>query len=218
MTDRFRSDAVIRPAIRGRWVIFFAGVFVVAFGCGTSAQQAPPAQQPIPQAQQQPPAAQQLPPQAPVAQSAAPKKDPGFLEQLGQWFEKSAEEFNASMKKSADEFNANMKKAGRSLSEIGDRAGDAAKEATDAMARLSSTRVVSGNERCVLAPNGSPDCRAAAETICKAKGFATGQSLDTQSARKCPVRVWLSGRAPADGDCAIETYVTRAACQEPQPR
>jgi hypothetical protein len=197
-------------------VIFCASVFVVVFGCGALAQQAPPAQQPVPQSQQQPPVAQQLPPQAPATQPAAPRKDSGFLEKLGQWFEKSAEEFNASMKKSTDEFNANMKKAGRSLSEIGDRAGDAAKEATDAMAKLSSTRVVSGNERCALAPNGSPDCRAAAETICRAKGFTTGQSLDTQSARKCPVRVWLSGRAPADGECAIETYVTRAACQEPR--
>jgi hypothetical protein len=39
------------------------------------------------------------------------------------------------------------------------------------------------------------------------------RSLDTQSAQKCPARVWLSGRLPAENECPLETFVTRAVCQ-----
>jgi hypothetical protein len=78
---------------------------------------------------------------------------------------------------------------------------------------LSSQHIVTGRERCAAAANGAPDCRSAADAACRAKGFASGKSLDTQSAQKCPARVWLSGRLPADGDCQLETFVTRSVCQ-----
>ena len=37
-------------------------------------------------------------------------------------------------------------------------------------------------ERCPIAPNGAPDCKAAAEIMCRTKGFATGNSVDYQTA------------------------------------
>ncbi len=210
MTIGLQKNGTIRTAGRGRRICLCAGIATL-FLVSTVAAQQPAAPQPPASPQSsgpsaaQPSVADQPAPPAATAQAPAAKKQPGFFEELGRWFEKSTEEFNA-----------NWKKAGRSLSEFGDNAGSAAKGATEAMIKLSSTRVVVGNERCELAPNGSPDCRKAAEAVCRAKGFATGQSLDTQSARKCPASVWLSGRAPNDRECAVETFVTRAACQEPR--
>ena len=89
-------------------------------------------------------------------------------------------------------------------------AATATKEATDALSKLPTTRIVEGRERCVLAPNGSPDCGPAAESICKGKGFESGKSANIESARKCSARALLSRN---DADCVNETIVTRAACQ-----
>ena len=87
-----------------------------------------------------------------------------------------------------------------------------AKDAAEKLTKLPGARVVDGRERCEVAPNGSADCRAAVDTICRAKGFATGKSLDIQQAEKCSVRSWLAG-PPARSDCKVETHVTRAVCQ-----
>jgi len=146
--------------------------------------------------------------------------EPGFLDALGRWFSSSAAGVDAGLKGTRD-----------TLSNLGGHAGEAAKGAADAatgaakgaadvaigavgeVAKLSATRVVDGRERCAPAANGAPDCRRAAENICRANGFTTGRSLDIQSAQKCPARVWLSGRLPAEGECPAETVVTRAVCQ-----
>lgn len=112
-----------------------------------------------------------------------------------------------------------MKGAQDAVTDLGSTATDAAKgaasaakDATDALVKLPSTRFVTGRERCQTAPNGSPDCRAAAEVICRAKGFAEGTSADTQSSKKCSVQAWLQGQSSAEA-CRTETYVVRAACQ-----
>ncbi|MDQ2954961.1 MAG: hypothetical protein M3R18_08520 [Pseudomonadota bacterium] len=111
------------------------------------------------------------------------------------------------MKSSIDELNEHRDKAAK-------EAAAATKSATDAMLKLPTTRMVEGRERCEVAPNGSPDCRVAVEAICKAKGFGSGNSLDTQTAQKCSPRAWLSRRLTGEGEvCRIETFVTRAACQ-----
>ena len=112
----------------------------------------------------------------------------------------------------------------RPLGHLGSQTSDAAKDAAlgaagtakgaaGTLMGLPNARIVTGRERCVIAPNGVPDCRAAADAACRGKGFGSGRSLDTQSAQKCPARVWLSGRLPAEGDCPLETFVTRAVCQ-----
>ncbi len=145
----------------------------------------------LPASAQQAPPPQEPPPQAAPSPPPAPANKPGFLDAVNRWFDKSAADIKSTFEKT----------------------GKAAKDATDALSKLPGARVVEGRERCEISANGSPDCRAAAETICKGKGFASGKSLETQSAQKCPARVWLSGRPPSEGECAVETFVIRSVCQ-----
>lgn len=151
---------------------------------------------------------------------AQPQAEPGMLESMGRWF-----------RDSFGRFNSRIKDAGGTLGDLGDRASgaakgaanaakgaadaakDAAKGAADAVARLPRSRVVEGREQCAIAPNGAPDCRTAAEAVCRGKGFSSGTSLDIQSAQKCPARVWLSGRSAESAECQVESFVTRAVCQ-----
>lgn len=141
---------------------------------------------------------------APPADNPPPatRDKPGLIDALGRWFSKSATDFNSGVR--------NM---GGTISDFGKKTGEAAKDATEALTKLPGARVVEGRERCEIAANGAPDCRAAAEAVCKRKGFASGQSLDTQVTQKCSPRVWLSGRQPQEGECPVETSVTRAVCQ-----
>ena len=111
---------------------------------------------------------------------------------------------------------AGVKGAGETLGGATSAAGDLAKGVTDAagtVARLPLSNVVSGRERCVIAPNGAPDCVMASTALCKANGFARGNSLDITSARKCPASAWLQGRGPSDAECVNESFVARAICQ-----
>jgi hypothetical protein len=89
---------------------------------------------------------------------------------------------------------------------------DGAKDAADAVARIPTARVMRGHEKCSLAPNGAPDCLAAATVLCKGKGFETGKSVDMTTAEICPAQVYLSGRDSGKG-CHTETFVSRALCQ-----
>jgi hypothetical protein len=98
-----------------------------------------------------------------------------------------------------------------------------AKGAIDAVSKLPSSvglpnvglpsSVVTGRERCVPAANGAPDCLAATEALCKAKGFNAGNSLDIQSAQRCKPHVWLSRDPAGPNDCTTESFVTRAVCR-----
>jgi hypothetical protein len=168
------------------------------------------AQQASPPSSENPPAIVTAPAsEAEPKPESEPKPSPGFFDALGNWIKKSNEELDANFKKmknSIDVFNAQADKNAKD-------AAVATKEATEALVKFPTTRFIEGRELCIAAANGSPDCRAAAELICKSKGFATGNSVDTQAAQKCPARIWLSGRKPNEGDCAVETFVTRAACQ-----
>jgi hypothetical protein len=154
----------------------------------------------------------------PPAQSApaAPQRQPGFLEAFGRWVDESVVGIGKGIEnawrgaatksdeaaKASSEASANMAKG----------AVDAAKGTADALGKIGSARVVAGRERCVLAANGAPDCRLAAETLCKAKGFATGNSIDFETAETCPPQVLLSGRRSGP-ECRIEHVVTKAMCQ-----
>lgn len=151
----------------------------------------------------------QAPPPAPAAQPAARSDSPGFLDAFNRWLDESAANFKSGMKGTQDTLSG----IGTSASDAAKDAAKGMKDATDAIAKFPSARVIAGRELCQNAPNGSPDCRTAAEVICHAKGFGSGKSLDTQSAQKCPARLWLSGRLPAEGECAVETHVVRAVCQ-----
>jgi hypothetical protein len=127
---------------------------------------------------------------------------PAGMETFGRWLEQGTTRFKLDMQGAQETFD-----------KLGAQTLDAAKDATGAVVALPSARVVAARERCALAQNGSADCQAAAETLCRGKGFQTGKSLDTQSELKCPARLLLERRAPNDKDCPTETFVTRAMCQ-----
>jgi hypothetical protein len=141
-----------------------------------------------------------------VAQEAKPREEPGFFEDIADWFDRNV--------------GSAFQGAGKQVENFGHEAGIAAKttvnnakDAAGAVARIPAARVTSGHEKCRNAPNGAPDCVAAAERLCKGKGFDTGKSLDMTTAEICPPKVLLSGRTGAVGECRDETFVSRALCQ-----
>src|SRR5262249_4572314 len=91
-------------------------------------------------------------------------------------------------------------------------AGTVVTDTAGAVARIPATRVIAQRTLCPVAPNGAPDCRAAAETICKANGFASGSSVDFQTVEKCPP-VALNRPDNGPHGRVIESYVTRALCR-----
>jgi hypothetical protein len=128
-------------------------------------------------------------------------------ETINRWFEQQTANMSAS-------FNDARKKVEGFSNAAGDAAKttvEGAKDAAGAVTRI-PTRPVSGHEKCQLAPNGAPDCVAAANTMCKAKGFESGKSLDMTTAEVCPPKVYMSGRSTGP-ECTTETFVSRAICQ-----
>ncbi|HVV81072.1 MAG TPA: hypothetical protein VHD59_15860 [Pseudolabrys sp.] len=143
--------------------------------------------------------------------SAQDSKDKGessdLFGDIGRWFDKSFSSIG-------DQF----KNAGRNIDQFNHEAGVAAKttagaavDAADQVTRLPNTRMVSGHQNCPISDNGAPDCNAAAEKLCKAKGHKSGTSLAVTSARECPPRAMLQKEARAE--CKDVTFVTRAMCQ-----
>jgi hypothetical protein len=174
------------------------------------------------------------PPPSPQVQDA-PSKPEGFFDAFGRWsrdfkakvdeanakWRASVEETNAKLKARTDETNAKLKQSveenNAKWRELSERSGKAAKEAAaaqkeaaDAFKNLANTRLIEGRQVCEPAANGSPDCQAAAEVICKGKGFAIGKSADITTTRKCSARALLQRD---ESDCRTETVVIKAACQ-----
>jgi len=141
-------------------------------------------------------------------QRGSASEGPGLLESIGRWFDRQA-----------DNLGSSFKDAGKGVENFGREAGvaaqstvDGAKDAADAVVRIPAARVISGHEKCRVAPNGAPDCVAAATAMCKARGFESGKSADMTTAEVCPAQVYLSGRS-SGGECRTETFVSRALCQ-----
>lgn len=139
---------------------------------------------------------------------SAPQSEPGLLESVSRWFEEQG-----------GKLSSTFKDAGKKVESFGHEAGvaakttvEGAKDAAGAVARIPAARVVNGHEKCQNAPNGAPDCIAAATRMCKAKGFESGKSADMTTADVCPAQVYLSGRSSGPG-CRTETFVSRALCQ-----
>lgn len=134
--------------------------------------------------------------------------EPGVFEGLSRWFDRQA-----------DHLGSTFKDAGKGVENFGREAGvaaqstvDGAKDAAGAMVRIPTARVVTGHEKCRVAPNGAPDCVAAATAMCKKRGFESGKSADMTTAEVCPAQVYLSGRSSGT-ECRTETFVSRAFCQ-----
>lgn len=152
-------------------------------------------------------AQRQPPDQATAGPAPAPRpSEAGPFEALGRFVNESISGIHSGVRGVTGSLDDLTGRARETAKEV-------AKEAGTAVTRLPGTGLVIGREPCVAAPNGAPDCRAATEALCRAKGFETGRSLDVQSERKCPARVWLSGQLPKDDECPRESYVTRALCR-----
>ncbi|MSP46491.1 MAG: hypothetical protein EXQ83_11705 [Xanthobacteraceae bacterium] len=157
-----------------------------------------------------------------LAQNAPPPDAPppkqGVFESIGRWFDQSVTNFRDHLRGAkrkmddlGDDAAANSKDFNDKAAEAGKNAADATRRAVDAVAKLPTARMMQGHERCITAPNGAPDCLAAAEVLCRKHGFATGKSMDFTSAEECPARALL-GQTPR-GECTTVTFISRAICQ-----
>jgi hypothetical protein len=140
--------------------------------------------------------------------SEQPKEESGFFAAVGRWFSQQSANVNSSFKDARQKVEGLGQEAGAAAKST----VEGAKDAAGAVARIPNVRTVSGHEKCQLAPNGAPDCVAAANAICKTKGFDSGRSLDMTTAEICPPKVWMAGRSTGP-ECRIETFVSRAVCQ-----
>ena len=161
---------------------------------------------------------------------APPPEKPGVFESIGRWFDNGASSFRdhlrgakRRMDELGDDAAANNKamsnqaaKVGQGAADVGKGAADATisamdatKNAMGAVAKLPTARMMSGRERCIAAPNGAPDCVAAAEVLCRKHGFTSGKSMDFTSAEECPVRTLLG----QTDECTTVTFISRAMCQ-----
>ncbi len=143
-------------------------------------------------------------------QTPAPQRPQGggFFGSVSRWFDQQATQLHST-----------FKDAGRRVENFGRDAGLAARDtaqgardAADVVARIPNTRVVAGHAKCLIAPNGAPDCVAAANAVCKSKGFQSGKSVDMTTAEICPPKVYMAGRS-SGRECTAETFVSRALCQ-----
>jgi hypothetical protein len=143
------------------------------------------------------------------AQSETKQESTGVLSDIGRWFNRSinsiGDQFRGA-RKGIDNFNHEAGVAARTTA-------GAAVDAADVVAKLPKTRVVTGHQSCPLADNGAPDCSAAADKLCQARGMKAGTSLDVTSARDCKLPQRLSQTEPGKRECPDVTFVTRAVCQ-----
>ena len=137
---------------------------------------------------------------------------PGFIDAFGRWIESSVGNWNSGIKDAADVAKDAAGAANDAAFDAAKGAGNVVTDTAGAVARIPATRVIAERATCPVAPNGAPDCRIAAETICKSHGFASGSSVDFQTVEKCPP-VALNRPDNQPQTCVIESYVTRALCR-----
>jgi hypothetical protein len=169
-------------------------------------------------------------PAAPAAAATAPPSPspppppaankPGFLHELGSWWNGSIAYLGAKLNDARGKFEdlsktskEAAKGAATATQEAMKNAVDVSKDAAGVVVRLPNTRLIEMRERCDKAPNGAPDCAAAAANGCRAKGFTGGTSLDVTTAVTCPTPAELARQKPQQIECPVETVVTRAVCQ-----
>ncbi len=188
MVERLRRSlqlgALRAPSIAAACA-FLVGGFAVAQEAGPTLQSAPPAQP------------------GPSPNQTSPPGQPGFIDAFGRWLEQGAKNLKS-----------NLDDAQSTLEKLGSNAREATKDAAGAVVGLPNARMLTAHEVCTSAQNGAPDCQTAAAAFCRAKGFQTGKSLDTQSEQKCTSgRFLLEGRSPTGSECPTHIFVTRAMCQ-----
>ncbi len=150
-----------------------------------------------------------------------PASRPGFLHQLKVWWDDSVSFVDHTIRgtgSTVDDLHRKSSEAAKGAAATAQDAmkgaADVTKDAADTLLRLPNTRVVDMHEDCERAPNGAPDCAAAAGLACRARGFKGGQPLDVRTAEKCDTTQALrSGQVPTRSICRIESWITRAVCQ-----
>jgi len=153
------------------------------------------------------------PPSAPASTPApaptstpAPSEPQGFFDAFGNWVQHGVANAGAG-------FGAMVGVVGGQASQAAKGAADAARSAATSMTKIPVSGITGGRERCILAPNGAPDCRGAAQALCRAKGYVRGTSVDFETVEKCPPAYRVSGRDTPEGVCTMEHFVTKALCQ-----
>ena len=222
------SAAISRRAAR-RWAGFAIGaalLLAASVGLAQTAAQPPAAPAQIPQP------ADQTPQPAPPP-SASPNYHPGFIDAVGRWMHDSTAGFNANvnsawealpgrgMSGAASDAASNAARstvdAAKGVGEAGqgvaNAMGNAARDTAGALTRLPGARIAVGRERCTVAPNGAPDCRLAAQALCRAKGFGGGSSVDIETSESCPPDASLQRWRGETVVCATDNFVTRSLCQ-----
>jgi len=199
--------ALMVSAIGAAAILLLAGIPVA--GVATAQTRAGP-----PKPASDPPAATPAPPAPPGP--TPPAENPGFVGVLGNWMQQGM----TSMSTGIDAMFGAAKGAADAASTMAKGAAGVAKGAADAavdtaagVTMLPVPGVASGHEQCLLAANGAPDCRVAAEALCRARGFATGTSVDFVTSEKCQPPYRSSSRNTPEGVCTLEHFVTRALCK-----
>jgi hypothetical protein len=136
----------------------------------------------------------------------APSEPYGFFDAFGNWVQQGVANAGAG-------FGAMVGAVGGQAGEAAKGAADAARNAATSMTKLPVSGITGGRERCLLAPNGAPDCGGAAAALCRAKGYVGGSSVDFETVEKCPPSYRRAGRNAPEGVCTTEHFVTRALCQ-----
>jgi hypothetical protein len=157
----------------------------------------------VPAGAQEPQRAQPDPPAAISPPAPAPRQgEAGPFGTIGRFIDNSLLDLTLGFKGAREQ-----------VDDLTGRAHGAAKDAAGAVTRLRRPGVVAGRELCPAAPNGAPDCATATIAMCRANGFESGSSIDMQTEEKCPPQVWTTARPPAENECRLESYVTRALCR-----
>jgi hypothetical protein len=143
-----------------------------------------------------------------LAQDDGPAQERGVFGNITRWVDEQASKFGSHFRGARSGVENLSHEAGVAAKST----VEGAKDAAGAVTRIPSTRVVTGHEKCTIAPNGAPDCVVAANAICKTKGFESGKSVDMTTAEVCPAQVYMAGRNTGP-DCHTETFVSRALCQ-----
>jgi hypothetical protein len=153
-------------------------------------------------------------PAAPASAGAASQSQPSPKAQdaFGTWVEQGGQLMQGVTNMGAG-FGEMVGAIGGQANQATKDAAEAARQAAEGVTKLPATGITAGHERCFIAPNGAPDCRAAAETLCRAKGFASGTSVDFVTVENCPPQYRKSRRDAPEGVCTMEGYVTKALCQ-----
>jgi hypothetical protein len=201
------------PISRQFWTATVAGLLAAVLGASAIGIASAEDSQSLPSAAQQAPA-----PAVPLAPPALPQQpppafQPGFLHQLGVWWNDGFAGFGDKMKNAKDKIDGLNKTEGQAAKDAGAATGEALKNAAQAVVRLPNTRMFELHNRCPAAGNGAPDCPTAANNACHDKGFNSGQPLSISTQQVCPPKVLISGRPPAEGECHDETYILGVVCQ-----